>query len=190
MKHIILITVLTLLAVGGINTWAATIELSSFSSTSASMDANISYTTAKGGGTSNPTINSGEIRLYQNSSGTGGGTITITAGNGCTIQSIVIGSSMATKVAYTLDASTTKSTSATLAKNGKYTVSNLSVSSITFYCMGTSSSSRLYVNYLSVTYGSSKTNVFREPRSMYMHVCSTPFRFHHISISKTNTLCR
>ncbi len=66
---------------------------------------------------------------------------------------------MATKVAYTLGTSTTKSTTASVTANGKYTTSDLSASSITFYCMGNSKTSRLYVNYLSVTYSSSKTNV-------------------------------
>lgn len=160
MKHLrLLLTILTLLAVGSMNTWAETVTLSSFSATSADLDANISYSTAKGGGTTAPTVSDGEIRLYQNSSGKGGGTITVTAADGCTIQSVTIGSSMATKVAYTLGTNTTKSTTASITVNGKYTASDLSASSITFYCMGNSKSSRLYVNYLSVTYSSSKTSV-------------------------------
>ena len=129
-----------------------TIEMTTFSAPSASMDSYISYTTARGGGTANPAINGGEIRLYQNSAGTGGGTITITAANGATLSSVSIGSSMNTSVAYTIESSTTKSTTASLAANGKYTVNDINATSITFYCMGTSSSSRLYVNYLSVTY--------------------------------------
>lgn len=155
----LLLTILTLLAVGSMNTWAETITLSSFTATSASMDANISYLTAQGGGTAAPKIADNTIYLYQNSNGTGGGTITIKAAEGCTIQSVTIGSSMATKVAYTLDASTTKSTTTSVTANGRFTASDLSASSITFYCMGTNKGSRLYVNYLSVTYSSSKTNV-------------------------------
>lgn len=129
-----------------------TITMTTFSATEASMDDNVSYTTAKGGGTSNPAINGGEIRLYQNSAGTGGGTITITAAEGYKLSSVTIGSSMATSVAYTIGSDTNKSTKANLAANGKYTVNDINASSITFYCMGTSSSSRLYVNYLSATY--------------------------------------
>ena len=129
-----------------------TVEMTTFSATSASMDSYISYTTAKGGGTSNPFISGGEIRLYQNSAGTGGGTITITAADGATLSSVSIGSSMKTSVAYTIGSSTTKSTTASLAANGKYTVNDINATSITFYCMGTTSSTRLYVNYLSVTY--------------------------------------
>lgn len=99
-----------------------TVEMSTFTTTSASMDDVISYTTAKGGGTSNPAINNNEIRLYQNSAGTGGGYITVTAAEGHTISSLTIGSSMATSVAYTLDSDTTKSTTDSLSANGKYTI--------------------------------------------------------------------
>ena len=129
-----------------------TVTMTSFSATSASMDSNVSYSTAKGGGTSAPAVNSNQIRLYQNSAGTGGGTITITAKDGYKLSSVTIGSSMDTKVAYTIGTSTTKSSSASVSANGKYTVDDINATSITFYCMGTSSSSRLYVNYLSATY--------------------------------------
>ena len=130
----------------------ATVELSTFASTSASMDDYVSYTTAKGGGTSNPAINGGEIRLYQNSAGTGGGTITITSKEENLLQSVTIGSSMATKIAYTIGNSSSKSSNINLSSNGKYEVENINSNSITFYCMGTDKNSRLYVNYLSVTY--------------------------------------
>lgn len=129
-----------------------TVTMTSFSATAASMDGNVSYSTAKGGGTSAPAVNSNQIRLYQNSAGTGGGTITITAKDGYKLSSVTIGSSMATKVAYTIGTSTTKSTSASVEANGKYTVDDINATSITFYCMGTTSSSRLYVNHLSATY--------------------------------------
>ena len=137
---------------GGSGSEPTTVTMSSFTATNASMDSNISYSTAKGGGTANPAANSGQIRLYQNSAGTGGGTITITAANGATLSSVTIGSAMATSIAYTIDSSTTKSATASLAQNGKYTVNDINATSITFYCMGTTSSTRLYVNYLSVTY--------------------------------------
>ena len=128
-----------------------TVEMSSFSATSAAMDGVISYSTAKGGGTSNPAINGTVIRLYQNSAGTGGGTITISAKEGYKITSITIGSGMKTTVAYTADGGA-ESAKVDLAANGKTTAGDLSASSVTFTCYGTSSSTRLYVNYLSVTY--------------------------------------
>lgn len=117
-------------------------------------DTNVSYSCAKGGGTAAPISKDGEIRLYQNPEGNGGGTITIKSVNGCVLTSVTIGSSMKTSIAYTINNETTKSTTKSLAANDKSTVnlSDKSVTSITFYCMGTSSSTRLYVNYLSATY--------------------------------------
>ena len=138
-------------AAAGVEAQPVTVTKTSFSAISASMDSVISYACAKGGGTANPAVNSNQIRLYQNSAGTGGGYITITAAAGHKISSVTIGSSMKTKVAYTVDGGTTKSASSDLAANGKYTVTE-DAQSITIHCMGTSSSSRLYVNYLSVTY--------------------------------------
>ena len=129
---------------------SVTVEMSSFSKTADALDDVISYTTAKGGGTSAPAIIDGEIRLYQNSSG--GGSITITVKDGYKLQSVTIGSSMKTKVAYTKGDGTTKSASSDLAANGKYTVDDIAENSITFHCMGSDKNSRLYVNYLSVTY--------------------------------------
>lgn len=116
-------------------------------------DINVSYTTAKGGASTAPAVYSNQIRLYQGTSSKPGGSITITVADGYKMTSAVIGSGMATKVAYSLDDATSPSSeTSSLAKGGKYTVSDLDAKAITFYCMGESSSSRLYVNYLSVTY--------------------------------------
>ncbi len=132
---------------------SVTVEMSSFSKTADALDDVISYTTAKGGGTSNPAINNSIIRIYQAGSGkTEGGSITIKAADGYTLTSVTIGSNMKTSIAYTIGNSTTKSSSESLSANGKYTVDDINSNSITFYCMGTSSSTRLYVNYLSATY--------------------------------------
>ena len=136
---------------GGDEPEPVTVTMSTFTTISGSMDSVISYTSAKGDGTSNPAIYDNEIRLYQNSNGTGGGYITITAAAGHKISSVTIGSSMATSVAHTIDNGTTKSATSSLAKNGKHTITE-EAQSVTIYCMGTSSKSRLYVNYLSVTY--------------------------------------
>lgn len=145
--------IVVLISAFSLSAWGeTTVEMTTFSTISASMNNVISYSTAKGGGTSNPAIYSGEIRLYQNSAGTGGGYITITATENYTISSVTIGSSMATSVAHTIGSSTTKSSNSSLAKNGKHTISDINDQSVTIYCMGTSSSSRLYINYLSVTY--------------------------------------
>ena len=130
-----------------------TVTWETFTSTSDAKD-DISYTTAKGEGTSNPVINNGVIRLYQNSAGTGGGEITVTADNGKTITAISIGSGMRTSVKYSYvnaDGVTVEET-VSLSANGQIDLSDVNATSITFTCMGTSSSTRFYVNYLSVTY--------------------------------------
>ena len=130
---------------------SVTVEMSTFTAISDNIDTNISYTTAKGNGTSDPIISDGEIRLYQNSAGIGGGTITITAKEGFVLTNVTIGSSMKTSIAYTIGNSTTKSATESLSANGKKEVT-VNDKSITFYCMGSDKNSRLYVNYLSVTY--------------------------------------
>lgn len=116
-------------------------------------DKNVSYSSAKGGGTANPNNTNNEIWLFQKASKQKyGGTITIKASEGYELQSVSIGSSMATSIAYTIDSDKTLSTTKQLGAGKVYTVTELSANSITFYCMGTSKTTRLYVNKLSVTY--------------------------------------
>ena len=138
---------------GGGETQPVTVTKDSFSAASGSLDGVISYSCAKGGGTSNPFITTNNtIRLYQPASGkTEGGNITITATDGYTITSVVIGSKQGTQVSYQLDGGS-KSSAASLSADGKYTITANGAQSVTVHCMGTSSSSRLEVNYLSVTY--------------------------------------
>lgn len=133
---------------------ATTVEMSSFSATSGNLDAVVSYETGKGGGTTAPAISGGEIRLYQNSSGTGGGFITVKAADGYLLSEVKIGSSMATTIRYTVDDGA-ESTKESLSANGVFNLSGISAQSVTFTCYGTTKSSRLYVNYLSATYASS-----------------------------------
>ena len=124
-------------------TTKASVSISTFSSVSASLDGYISYQAAKGSATTAPAVYSGVLRVYQN-----GGTFTVKAKNS-KINSIELGSKMATKVSYQLNGQTvTKSITA----GGKITINNLDLSSLVFTCVGTNSSSRLYVNYLKVTY--------------------------------------
>lgn len=112
-------------------------------------DKNISYESNKGGANTAPRIYGNEIRLFQ---GNPGGNIKISANNNVKIKSITIGSSMATSISYSLDSNADLSTKSSLSANGKFELKNLDNSSVTFYCMGASKNSRLYVNYLSVTY--------------------------------------
>lgn len=155
-KTLLVVCLMTIF--GGMSAWAqTTVTQDLFSAVTGNVgnDTKVSYTTAQGGGTTPPAINSNVIRLYQIASGkTYGGTITISVADGYELSEVVIGSSMATKIAYTLDnaAATELSASEDLPANGKYTKSGLANQSITFYCMGTTTKSRLYVNYLSVTY--------------------------------------
>lgn len=153
---------------------ATTVSMSTFTAVSGSLDENISYTTAKGGGTVNPAINNGEIRIYQKGSGAQyGGTITITAAEGFTLKTVVIGSSMATSVSYTKNDETTLSTSEPISANGKYTVENVDAQSITFYCMGTDKNSRLYVNYLEATYAADASSSKADPEISFAETSYT-----------------
>lgn len=164
----VVLTLLFLLCVSG-NSWgqALTAEQSVFTAVEADNldgDTNVSYTTAKGGGTSNPAINRGEIRLYQAASGKEyGGTITISVADGFELEAVTIGSSMGTSVAYTLDDATEKSATEALGADATMTVPATGSKSITFYCMGTKSNARLYVNYLKVEYKALYTNKVLNP---------------------------
>ncbi len=125
-----------------------TVSMDTFSEISGYVggDTNVSYLAEKGTAGTAPAVNSDEIRIYQN-----GGTLTITANNNKKITSVTIGSSMATTVTVSVDggaASGNKSISA----GGTYTEDRIEASTVLFTCTGTSKTSRLYLNYLSVTY--------------------------------------
>lgn len=160
---------------GGALFGQTTVTQTSFTNTSADNlngDKNVSYSCAKEGGTANPSVNSGVIRLYQNKYGKTGGSITIKVTDAnYEINSVSVGSSMGTSVAYTIDSETTLSKSAPLAANSEYSLTGLQATSVTFYCMGTTVETRLYVNKLSVTYsekGAEKTQTqLRFPKDSY-----------------------
>lgn len=150
-----LFSLLLAIVCGGAMFGQTTVTQTKFTAISANNlngDENVSYSCEKGGGTTAPIVKNGEIRLYQKSSGKNGGTITIKIADGYEINSISIGSSMGTSVAYTIDSETTLSKSASLGANSEYSLTGLHATSVTFYCMGTTSETRLYVNKLSVTY--------------------------------------
>lgn len=141
---------------GGALFGQTTVTQTTFTVTSANNlngDKNVSYSCEKGGGTVAPAVNNGEIRLYQNKNGKPGGSITIKVTDAnYEINSVSVGSSMGTSIAYTIDSETTLSKSASLAAKSEYSLTGLHATSVTFYCMGTTSETRLYVNKLSVTY--------------------------------------
>ena len=74
---------------------AESASISSFTDISGNIDDNISYNSYKGGGTSDPAVNENQIRLYQNSTGSVGGYITITAAAGYKISAFITTSGMA-----------------------------------------------------------------------------------------------
>lgn len=130
-------------------------EMSTFVETNTSNiggDSNVYYTTAKGGGTSDPAINDGEIRLYQNSAGSLGGNITIHAIDGVTITDVYTTSSMQTTLAYALDGGSEFLNETSVAANEEYAINGLNAKSVTIGCFGTSKSTRYYVNYIGVNY--------------------------------------
>ena len=122
--------------------------MSTFTAISGNVDSdeNISYEAAKGNAGTAPVVNSDQIRIYQN-----GGTLTITANNSKTLSSVTIGSAMGTTISYSIDGGVA-SENQSLASNSTFTVDELDATSIVFTCKGTTSSTRLYLNYLSVTY--------------------------------------
>lgn len=159
-----LFTLLLAIVCGGAMFGQTTVTQTKFTAISANNlngDKKVSYSCAKEGGTAAPAVNNGEIRLYQNKNGKPGGSITIKVTDAnYEINSVSVGSSMSTSIAYTIDSETTLSKSASLAAKSEYSLTGLHATSVTFYCMGTTSETRLYVNKLSVTYsekGASKT---------------------------------
>lgn len=151
MKKLIL-TLLGILFLSAFSAFADVVTVETFSAVNGNLDDNISYTTAQNGGTVAPKITNQQIYLYQPGSGkTDGGSITLSANNDCTINSITIGSSMATNVKYSID-NGTEVKNQSISKNGKLTVPNINATSVKFTCTGSSSSARFYVNYISVTY--------------------------------------
>ena len=162
MRKLLQFTLLTLLATLVSVTAKAddvTIYMVTFSDISGNVagDPNISYEAAKGSASTAPAIYEGEIRVYQN-----GGTFKVTANNGSKIKSVTLGSSMRTTVTYSVDGGDA-SDNQTITKNGTIMVDNLDCSSILFTCKGTSTSTRLYVNFLSVTYTPTSSNKVATP---------------------------
>lgn len=133
--------------------YTTVVKESPFAATSGGLDDVISYTTAQENGTAEPKIYNNHILLYQpGKNKQHGGSITISAKEGYEIKSVTIGTKQATSYSYTLDEGTEYSAKTDLAANEKATLGDLSNQSVTFYCEGASSSNRLEVNYISVSY--------------------------------------
>lgn len=126
-----------------------------FSAVSGSLDENISYSSAKGNGTSDPYVTNGFIRIYQ-----GGGIFTVSAKNGKKISSITIGTNQSTTIDVKVDGSNYV-TSQSLSTSTPYTASDLEATTISFYCKGADKNHRLEVNQLSVTYQDAGASVVK-----------------------------
>jgi len=115
-----------------------------------SLDANIGFGSFKNSGTSNPGIFSNELRLYQNT--TKGGSIKIYASNGVTITGVTFNTSRSGPAEYSVDGGSPISITAI---GGVYTINGISsTSEVEFWCVGSSSSTRIYVDDFNVTYTS------------------------------------
>jgi len=118
-----------------------------------SIDTNIGFGSFKNSGSSNPAIFSGQLRLYQNA--TRGGSIKVYANNGVTITNVVIrASNRYGPAGYDADGVFQSNLSA----GTTYTMSGLSAtSSVEFFQRDGSSSNRIYVDVLEITYTSGGT---------------------------------
>lgn len=116
------------------------------------VDANIGFASFKNNGTTNPTINNGQLRLYQNA--TKGGSIKVYATNGAVITEIVFfasGNDGKGPAKYAVDGEANGIS--VLNASGKYTISSINASdNVEFYNVGSSSSNRTYVDKFEVTY--------------------------------------
>lgn len=132
-----------------------TVSMNTFSAVSGYVggDGNISYEATKGTAQTAPVVNGGEIRIYQ-----GGGLLTVTANNGKTISNVTIGSSMGTTVQVKVDSGSFGSDNS-ISAGGTYSTGTISASSVVFKCTGTTKNTRLYLNYLSVTYDGGEVSV-------------------------------
>lgn len=109
------------------------------------LDENVTLVCAKGTSTSDPCIYSESIRMYQ-----GGATMTFTSSNGAALKTIVI--TLATKSGGQGPITVTGGTASALTNN-TYTITvDDGVTTVTVKTAGTSSSTRLYVAGIEVTY--------------------------------------
>ena len=119
------------------------ISINKFTKTADSLDNYISYKASKGKSQTVPAIYNNQIRVYQN-----GGIFTVYSNNS-KINSIVLGSAMQTKVSYKINGNTYEKS---ISAGGRLELSNLDLTEVEFTCIGKNKTSRLYVNYLSVSY--------------------------------------
>lgn len=131
---------------------------SNFSATSGEVKGLLSYTTAKNAASSNPAINSNQLRLYYASSGNGG-SITITPAEGITFTSVVVTSTVNPAVAYSVDGGTAKSING-VSNSGKftYTISGISATSSLMIQNVNETNTQLRIQTIEITYTGSSSS--------------------------------
>ena len=130
---------------------------SPFTAVSGNMSPNdITFASYQGGAGTAPGIYNNGIRLYQISSGTYGGYITLTAVKGCMIDQVEITTTNeyeTTTVAYSVDDNVTLLGSASVAKLSKYsTPIGLNTESVNILNLGTTKNNRLEIASITVYY--------------------------------------
>ena len=152
-KHLLKSLFLLCALVVGSSAWADNASITTFSTTSGSIDSHISYAAYQGDGTTAPAINSNWLRIYKPASEkTTGGYVTITAASGYKMSSVTITNANDKNgtIRYSVDGGDLSS-NVSLTKDNSHTVNSLNASSISFYNCG---SDRLSIAGFSITYSS------------------------------------
>lgn len=126
-----------------------------FATISGDLNADIAYAAYQGDGTSTPNIKDAAIQLYQRGSGKASGSfVTFTAVKGCKIDQVKITTaSKTTHIAYSVDDEALSATTENVTAGSDYlTDASLDATSVSIYCMHTSSDNRLFVANATVYY--------------------------------------
>lgn len=110
----------------------------------------ISFEAFKGNAGTAPAINNSNLRLYQN-----GGYVTIKGAAGVSISQVKITTGptyTTTTVGYCVDDEDAPTTGESVSNNSNYTITDLNNQSVSIYCLGTTSSTRLDIAAIEVKY--------------------------------------
>lgn len=131
-------------------------KLGTFTATNGTLNEDISYTSYQGHGTIGPTVENGNLKLYQASSaGSYGGCITIAGGRGITLQQVTLWAVNATQVGYVkgeVNDENEPTSGQNVAAGASYTKSNLNCTEASFFCMSADKTERLLIDSIVVKY--------------------------------------
>ena len=168
-----------------------TATINSFSTTSGNFTDNtdISFEAFKGSAGNAPFITTNNtLRLYQ---GSPGGYVTISGVSGVNIQSITLYTSSeytSTTVGYSVDGGAAPTSGKSVAKNSSYTINGLNNKSVSIYCLGTTSKTRLEIAKIEVKYTKEKLTLSNIALSgEYQTVFSQYDIFNHENLVVTAT---